>query len=987
MNPFSLFLGALCGLSATGALRISQDTLYSPVFGPFPALLAMSAVIGLGLTFEDRLRAAMPPFLDRINPYLLAACAAAVYVGISLLPMDFTFISQEGSILNFILLTVLYAIILGAQIAVVFAPVNALYRERAGQALQTGQFLIGFAAMLAVRPLLAAVLPFRPFEELGLLLVFLAYFLIRPRETAPAPQNAVPAGAKSRKQPATIAPWLLWMLGLPVAGYTFLQGALFGQLMDIAFQPDSWLRLALPALLACAGAGTLTGAWSARKNASTTRNLALMITSVSLFLGMYIYKASIFPSMYLAYFQGLSLDTHYLAILALCALLPAFGIGMYAGALTGEQQHVARPRLIPLVWTLAVATGLVAYILLNAHVPFFAASIVACATALVAAALPFVVSRRQSWPAYAALTICVLAPGLLLLTKKHRFDLLIDPNRFIIRVEKHSAGGRLSMYQNRDYDDPFTAITWNRTNALAMGSRTVHAAIYKLGHIPMFLHPDARSVLVMGWGSGLPIEAVKMHHPRRLVCVEPTDGVTYLVDSLANRFYEKPPTRGVAFHCERPEAYLSRAPERFDVILSPEPLAAPRHTNAIFLEGYYRRVSRCLNDKGLFAQGLSLSRISDANIRRVYGSIARVFPHTQLWVTSADEQSAMACILASNAPLPPLSAGQARFDTLMRNDNVAYHLRLNAVRTWTDLAANCAVDEKDMRAFFREPAPLLESAPPIVSDAADATAIPTLIPAVFAAMREHPERFSSLPDTARQAAVAFNDIRGRVLDANRIAATGDDTTATKRLFQLLQEQPHNAEVRAALAEVLLRRSMIFISEQQYAASVPLLNEVMKLVPLNTLVLRQLMIASMQAGDKYTAGTCIDALRRIAPRHAGFRDNQASIRAQQGQLNDALLLYENAITLDPLNENFYINMAALQANVGHVWEAIRILDNAGDQAWYPARAFFFMSKLYADRNRNQFARDALARYFETATPDDQMRADAEAALRSLELTGK
>ena len=115
--------------------------------------------------------------------------------------------------------------------------------------------------------------------------------------------------------------------------------------------------------------------------------------------------------------------------------------------------------------------------------------------------------------------------------------------------------------------------------------------------------------------------------------------------------------------------------------------------------------------------------------------------------------------------------------------------------------------------------------------------------------------------------------------------------------------------------------------EQWGPALTLITRSLQLMPVNTYLLRLLMIASFNVGDREASGLSIDGLKKLDPSHAGFRDNQATIRAREGATDDALLLYENAITLDQSNEEFYCNMASFHYSQNRVWEAVRVLDQA------------------------------------------------------------
>jgi tetratricopeptide (TPR) repeat protein len=221
-----------------------------------------------------------------------------------------------------------------------------------------------------------------------------------------------------------------------------------------------------------------------------------------------------------------------------------------------------------------------------------------------------------------------------------------------------------------------------------------------------------------------------------------------------------------------------------------------------------------------------------------------------------------------------------------------------------------------------------------------------------------------------------------VLRARVAAISGDDTTTVRMLGDVLRRAPLNGEVRRVLGDVMLRQAAGYVGAAQYPSAIALLNGALSLLPLNTYMLRLYMIASFNIGDREATGLAIDGIKRIDPSHAGFRDNQATIRAQQGATDDALLLYENAITLDQTNEEFFCNMASFHYSQGRAWEAIRVLDQATMRAYYTAKPWYLKGLFYAEQGRLSFATEAYEHYLDVASPIDPNRADVERRLEEL-----
>jgi tetratricopeptide (TPR) repeat protein len=435
-------------------------------------------------------------------------------------------------------------------------------------------------------------------------------------------------------------------------------------------------------------------------------------------------------------------------------------------------------------------------------------------------------------------------------------------------------------------------------------------------------------------------------------------------------------------HNERIPSFLARSENRYDVIVSGEPMAVPLVDPAMLTETYFRDASRLLADGGVFMQWLPVARMDHAAMQRVFASLLSVFPHAELWISSADPESAMIGVLASNEPLTrdqPSAAAHAR---LARDPERLFHLQQIQLDHFALVAACYGSDAAGLRAIagpaepfglFDPLEPLLQR--PLQDEVAD---LDRLLSA-----RSAPTRFlNEQSDSIRALTGEILAARPAVLRARVAALGGDDSTTVRILGDVLQRAPYNGEVRRVLGDVMLRQAAGYVGAGQYPSAVALLNGALQLLPLNTYMLRLYMIASFNIGDREATGLAIDGIKRIDPSHAGFRDNQATIRAQQGSTDDALLLYENAITLDQTNEEFFCNMASFHYSQGRTWEAIRVLDQATMRAYYTAKPWYLKGLFYAEQGRLSFATDAYENYLDVASPIDPNRADVERRLEEL-----
>jgi tetratricopeptide (TPR) repeat protein len=321
----------------------------------------------------------------------------------------------------------------------------------------------------------------------------------------------------------------------------------------------------------------------------------------------------------------------------------------------------------------------------------------------------------------------------------------------------------------------------------------------------------------------------------------------------------------------------------------------------------------------------------------------------------------------------------------MADASIRFHLQQIQLDNYALVAACYATDAKGVHALTADAAPfsIFDGLQPLHNRATQdvMTDVDRLLSA-----RTAPERvLVGASDSVRTLAGQILAARPAVLRARVSVLNGIDSNAVLLLSGPLRAAPLNGEVRRVFGDVLLRQAAGYVGSGSYPTAVALLNTALQLLPLNTYMLRLYMIASFNIGDREASALAIDGIKNIDPSHAGFRDNQATIRARQGGTDDALLLYETAITLDPRNEEFYCNMASFHYSQKRGWEAIRVLDQAAIAAYYPAKALYLRGMFYGEQGRPKFEKESFEKYLDVATPLDPNRTDVEKRLERMRST--
>ncbi|MFY3742676.1 fused MFS/spermidine synthase [Anaeromyxobacter sp. Red801] len=215
-----------------------------------------------------------------------------------------------------------------------------------------------------------------------------------------------------------------------------------------------------------------------------------------------------------------------------------------------------------------------------------------------------------------------------------------------------------------------------------------------LGHLPMLLHRDPRSVFVLGTGSGMTLGATSIHpEVQRIVLAEIEKGVLGVARTFSewNAHVLDDPRLHIVFNDGR--NHLASTRQRFDVITS-DPIH-PWSGGAAYLYTveYFRTVADHLAPGGMVSQWLPLYELSTDDVRTVLRTFAEAFPHVQVWLTYYD-----AVLIGSNEPIVVDEAGLERrlANPAIRDDLAAVHM--GSVR---DLLAYFVLGDAGAREFAR----------------------------------------------------------------------------------------------------------------------------------------------------------------------------------------------------------------------------------------------------------------------------------------------
>jgi spermidine synthase len=249
---------------------------------------------------------------------------------------------------------------------------------------------------------------------------------------------------------------------------------------------------------------------------------------------------------------------------------------------------------------------------------------------------------------FAALALVILIG----VNVSHRSSLFQQTTSFqkskVLYYEDASAA-TLSVLERADDINP-----WGRNVRLLNinGNNTAHTTfsdiiIHKmLAHLPMLIHPEPQSALVIGFGLGNTCHSF-LQYPvlQQLDCVE-----LVKEEKFTAQFFREE-NQGVfddpRFHyiVNDGRNYILATSRTYDVISTNA--VDPKYSPMLYTEEFYRLAKKKLNENGLLVAWLPLYGMSQSEVLALIKSAVAVFPNTTLWYNNPEHM----LLLASDSPL------------------------------------------------------------------------------------------------------------------------------------------------------------------------------------------------------------------------------------------------------------------------------------------------------------------------------------------------
>lgn len=521
-----------------------------------------------------------------------------------------------------------------------------------------------------------------------------------------------------------------------------------------------------------------------------------------------------------------------------------------------------------------------------------------------------------------------------------------------------------------------------------------------LAHVPLLLHPNPKTVAVLGLGSGVTLGSALSHPIARADVLEISPEVVE-----ASRFFE--PENGAALRDPRTRlmvgdgrTHILLGRQQYDAIISEPSNPWMAGIAALFTREFFESARARLTPGGVLCQWAHTYDISGDDLKSIVGTFASVFPDATLWLVGDGD----ILLIGSNQPLT--GRVEAMASRLAARDGAAANLATVGVHDAFALTSLVIADGPGIAAFsagavrqtddfapveFTGPRAVFSRGGPDNSAVLRALAVEHPVSAAVEARKAASasawrNRGWMLYD-ATAGASAWSDFETavrldprdtRALDGLvRSADIAGQQPATLRVLQNAAAPPDHVEAQVALSRFLASSGRVDDAARVAFAAV-------ERQPSSVLALEQLASVLADVGDQERLLPVVARLRTVAPTADATRYYAATLLFLQGRAELAIGEARTLVTGNPTHAKGYNLLGAALATTGRRDEAREAFQASLKADPRDPSAYTNLALLELEGG-NQVA--GLQRLAEALTLDPGATAAREAFDRELALTAR
>ena len=448
------------------------------------------------------------------------------------------------------------------------------------------------------------------------------------------------------------------------------------------------------------------------------------------------------------------------------------------------------------------------------------------------------------------------------------------------------------------------------------------------GQIPMMWAPDSARVAIVGYGSGVTVGSA-LTHPLRSVDVVEIEPAVLQADRFFQPYNGNPTADPrLTVHIDDGRMFVAHATKPYDVIISEPSNPWLAGVNNLFTVDFYRLVKQHLAPGGVFCQWMQFYEMSGVTLSSLMRSLHEVFPDAQVFLSGRD------ILFVAVEDGRPLDLAQVT--RRLARPQVAKDLARANVRVPADLVAlrqaalpavipnlPAAPLNRDDRPFveYRAPVDLYSVLPsqlpfseqsvrqtdPLADLATWTTGAPPFELAIAVTnslmargnlaganrwlrglVARNPSRAEPLFEALR-AAARETDFKDRLVQARRAFEEGNLDASRRMVDELLRQDPKSAAALVVRGRIAMHADSLDAATRLFDRALAAADNDDDRYDVNV----NLGVLSMRQGNPDQGLARFAEANRIHPQEAGAWLYRSRVLVQQGKVNEARLLLEQA----------------------------------------------------------------------------------------------
>lgn len=187
-------------------------------------------------------------------------------------------------------------------------------------------------------------------------------------------------------------------------------------------------------------------------------------------------------------------------------------------------------------------------------------------------------------------------------------------------------------------------------NHFRMGGSASMRSDHRQAHIPLLLHPNPRTALFLGLGTGATLSAAGDHPGLK---VEGVELVPEVVESFP--YFERTPPRlagnpDIRIHVADARRFVRAGTSPYDVIVADLYHPSVDGSGALYAREHFAAIRDRLAPDGLFCQWLPLHQLDIETLKVIVHTFLDVFPDTTAWLAQFSVETPLVALVGRRAP-------------------------------------------------------------------------------------------------------------------------------------------------------------------------------------------------------------------------------------------------------------------------------------------------------------------------------------------------